>query len=359
MDRKTLMYIKKRRLLPALSVQGQRHKRPRLLPPARTSNVQQQPLPVQRSLQEKNFYHNVEKEFQKKRVEYAEHDAMQIDLPAMAVVVGGTGSGKTNTAINFVEHVNAFDRFFIFTANKEEPLYASLTHKLREVEKATNTKILTIHDDFTTVPTLKSLEDEMKDKQSIVIFDDCILADRKAKKNMEEYFMRARKANATCMLLSQSYYDIPIFIRKNAQYFFFKGGLKANDLKRILTEHNTMGVDADTLIRIYNDVTGSDDKDDMTPFLLVDTLANTPPDLRLRRNYQGIPAASYLPPDKLGPQQRIVAAPPPAAPQPRHRVQSVKADRERGSLDYDRELYDFRPVKHRNKDLIRDDDYEY
>lgn len=310
-------------------------------------------------IQEKNFYHTVEREFEKKRVTYDAHDDMQIDLPAMGVIVGGTGSGKTNTAINFVEHVNAFDRFFIFTANKKEPLYASLEHKLREVEKASNTKILTIHDDFTTVPTLKSLEDEMKDKTSIVIFDDCILADRKAKKNMEEYFMRARKANATCLLLSQSYYDIPIFIRKNAQYFFFKGGLKANDLKRILTEHNTMGVDADTLIRIYNDVTGSDgDKDDMTPFLLVDTLANTPPDLRLRRNYEGIPASSYLPPEKLGPQHRIVAAPPPAAAPMSKKRLSTKHNDDRQSDMYDRELYDFRPVKHRKRDLNRDIDEE-
>ena len=71
--------------------------------------------------------------------------------------------------------------------------------------------------------------------------------------SVEEYYMRARKKNCSVIFLSQSYYDIPKFIRKNSNYLVLLdlGGSK-REQTAILNEWST-DLDKDELKAVYND----------------------------------------------------------------------------------------------------------
>jgi len=85
----------------------------------------------------------------------------------------------------------------------------------------------------------------------LVVWDDLVLS--KDLKPVEEYYMRARKKNCCVIFLSQDYYGIPKFIRKNSNYLALLdlGGSK-REQTAILNEWSS-DLDKDELKAVYND----------------------------------------------------------------------------------------------------------
>ena len=98
------------------------------------------------------------------------------------------------------------------------------------------------------MPNLEKDFNKSDGSQSIVIFDDLVLA--KNQKPIENYFMKARKSNVNVVYISQSYHAIPIFIRKNSTHLVILklGGMR--EVNRILAEHG-LGVSKEQLIGMY------------------------------------------------------------------------------------------------------------
>ena len=97
------------------------------------------------------------------------------------------------------------------------------------------------------------LDDMDKKYNHLVVWDDLVLA--KSLDAVSEYYMRARKKSCSVIFLSQSYYDIPSFIRKNSNYLIILnlGGSK-RETTAILNEWGT-DLDKDELNAIYKDAT--------------------------------------------------------------------------------------------------------
>ena len=85
----------------------------------------------------------------------------------------------------------------------------------------------------------------------MVVWDDQILA--KDLSTVKGFYIRARKQNCSVVFLSQSYYDIPTIIRKNANYLVLLnlGGSK-REQTAILNEWSS-DLDKEQLKYIYND----------------------------------------------------------------------------------------------------------
>jgi hypothetical protein len=197
------------------------------------------------------------------------YDIHGIKAPFRMLIIGGSGAGKTQTFLNILHNFgNTFQNIYIITKNKDEPLYNYLEDKLGKDG-------LSVKEGINNAPDLDDLD---KEEQTLIVMDDLVL--EKNQKKLEEYFLRARKQNASLIYISQSYYAVPRMIRQNLTYLVIKRLNTLGDLFRIMREYS-LGVDKNELKKIYDAST-----DTKQNFLLVDL--EEEPSSRFRKNFNEV-----------------------------------------------------------------------
>jgi len=212
-----------------------------------------------------DFYKSMPKKFllQSHNPNFKDH---KLNLPFRMLIIGGSGAGKTQTLMNLIRIMNGtFNNIHIITKNKDEPLYNYLESKVDTG--------LSITEGIDSAP---NLDDFDKKEQSLIVMDDLVL--EKNQKQLEQYFIRARKLNCSLVYLSQSYFAVPKMIRMNLNYLIIKRLNTLQDLFRMMREYS-LGVSKDVLVDLYQHSI-QDNKQD---FLLVD-LDSEPKD-RFRFNF--------------------------------------------------------------------------
>jgi hypothetical protein len=168
--------------------------------------------------------------------------------------------------MNLIRVMNGtFNNIHIITKNKDESLYNYLESKVDNG--------LTITEGIDSAPNLDEFD---KKEQSLIVMDDLVL--EKNQKQLEQYFIRARKLNCSLVYLSQSYFGVPKMIRMHLNYLIIKRLNTLQDLFRMMREYS-LGVSKDVLVDLYQHSI-QDNKQD---FLLVD-LDSEPKD-RFRFNF--------------------------------------------------------------------------
>lgn len=199
----------------------------------------------------RNFYNLIPKSKPARNTGYHLHGLV---LPAYMLIIGGSGSGKTNILMLFITlSSGTFSKVVICVKNADEPLYNLLKSANEETEFYENGDI----------PDIKEFEGH---KSSLIVFDDLVL--EKDQSRIQQYFIRGRKFGITCIYISQSYYKIPKLIRINCRYIILKKLASAKDLKLIISEYN-LNYNIDQILSLYNQATK-----DFTDFLLIDTQNN-------------------------------------------------------------------------------------
>ena len=194
-----------------------------------------------------NFYERVPKPVDKKKVN-PNFDVHGIDVPFRMLIVGASGSMKTNTAMDiFQKFSGTFDEITVVCRNKDEPLYNLLADTVSDDQL---TMIEIEGDDLSSIPTLSGQNSQSPHK--LVIFDDLCLV--KNQKVIEEFFIRSRKLNISCMYLTQSYYASPKNIRINCQYVILKKIDSQRDLRTLLSEYS-LNIELDQLVSLYTECT--------------------------------------------------------------------------------------------------------
>jgi len=199
------------------------------------------------------------------------YDRHHIKLPFRMIIAGNSGSGKTQTLLNLLYNMpNTFEKIFIVTKCKAEPLYEFLEDKLGEDG-------LTIKEGISELPDVDSLD---KTQNNLIVLDDLVNESAKAQRPIADYFIRARKKNASIIYISQSFYAVPKLIRDNISYLIIKQVSSMKNLTMICRECS-LGIDKKQLKKIYDDATQS--KQD---FLLIDLEGEK--DERFRKNFSEI-----------------------------------------------------------------------
>jgi hypothetical protein len=199
------------------------------------------------------------------------YDIHHIKLPFRMIIAGNSGSGKTQTLLNLLYNMpNTFEKIFIITKNKDEPLYNYLEEKLGK-------EGLSIKEGITELPDLDSLN---KEENNLIVLDDLVNEPAKQQKPICDYFLRARKKNASIIYISQSFYAVPKFIRDNISYLIIKQVSSMKNLTMICRECS-LGIEKPQLKKIYDDATKT--KQD---FLLIDLEGDK--DERFRKNFDEI-----------------------------------------------------------------------
>ncbi len=164
---------------------------------------------------------------------------------SMIVVIGGTGSGKTNAVYDMITRMNGdFFEIIIFNpVSTDEPIYNKLKNEIPAVE---------LIQDIKDLPELKSF-DEDKNQHKLLIIDDFINLAKKDMKKINEFYTGGRKSGFTVIALCQSYTAVPKIITRNAQYFMI---FKLNDnitIQSILRNHNIHNITKDIFRNLYDD----------------------------------------------------------------------------------------------------------
>jgi hypothetical protein len=165
---------------------------------------------------------------------------------------------------------NTFEKIFIVTKNKDEPLYNYLEDRLGD-------KGVIIKEGITELPDLDKLD---KEENNLIVLDDLVNEPLKQQRPICDYFIRARKKNCSIIYISQSFYGVPKLVRDNISYLIIKQVSSMKNLTMICRECS-LGIEKKELKKIYDDATQS--KQD---FLLIDLEGNK--DEKFRKNFDEI-----------------------------------------------------------------------
>ena len=203
------------------------------------------------------------------------YDIHHLKIPFRMGIIGSSGSGKTNIVLNLVRLMNnTFNKIYLFTKNHDEPLYNFLQLQIG------NSDLFEMYNGLDELDKW-DLNTKFDGQQVLVIFDDLML--ERDQTSIEQLFIRGRKLGkgVSCCYLAQSYYTIPIDIRRQFTYLILRKLPSTRDIAAILKE-NSLSIDKDTLLKLYHFCTDND----MTNFLLIDT--NASPDEMFRKGFNKI-----------------------------------------------------------------------
>ena len=183
------------------------------------------------------------------------------------VIVGCTGSGKTNILLNIINSMDdTFNYIKIFTQNKSEALYEYIESRIPK-------PYLEI---FEGIDKFNKMNFDKLDKgQYLFIYDDFCIESSSKQKNIEEMYTRGRKlgekGGISNIYLTQSWYDTPKVIRKQCGYIILKKVNGKLEINSILRDCSIANMTSSTLQNMYDYCVKS--KEDIVNFLLIDKTA--------------------------------------------------------------------------------------
>jgi Poxvirus A32 protein len=161
---------------------------------------------------------------------------------SMISIIGQTGCGKSTALVEFLARKQEFCRIIIFSGSSvDEPLYNMLQKHIDGIELIDNAEDL---------PELTDMNEEDKNTEKLIVFDDMINLPAKQKLKIQKWFNSARKYGFTCIAIAQNYTDMPIQMRRNTQYFMLFRLNDANTINQIIKNHS-LGDDKEEIKRAY------------------------------------------------------------------------------------------------------------
>ena len=146
------------------------------------------------------------------------------DHPYRILIIGGSGSGKTNTLLNLINEQNDIDKIYLYARDLSEPKYEYLIKKREDVGiKHLNNPNAFIECSNTMDDVYENIHDYNPNRRRkiLIIFDDMI-ADIMTNKIFQaitkELFRRCRKLNISLAFITQSYFSVPKNVRLNSTH---------------------------------------------------------------------------------------------------------------------------------------------
>ena len=135
------------------------------------------------------------------------------------MIIGGSGSGKTNALINLINHEPDIDKIYLYAKDPYEAKYQLLIHKTGKagLKYFNDPKVFIEYSNYMDDIYKNTEEYNPNKKQKIlIVFDDMIadmLSDKKLNPIVTELFIRGRKLNTALVFITQSYFAFPNNIR--------------------------------------------------------------------------------------------------------------------------------------------------
>ena len=164
------------------------------------------------------------------------------DWPFRMLIIGLSGSGKTNTLLHLINNLHPIDKIYLYAKDIHEPKYEYLINK-REQAGIKNLNdpqaFIEYSDDMNNVLNDINNYNKNRDKKVLIVFDDMI-ADIEYNKNfkriIKELFYMAREINVSIVFITQSYFRALKDAKLNSTHYVIMKINNKKELKRIAEE---------------------------------------------------------------------------------------------------------------------------
>ena len=136
------------------------------------------------------------------------------DHPYRILIIGGSGSGKTNALLNLIKEQDDIDKIYLYAKDLSEPKYEFLIKKREDVGiKYCNDPNAFIECSNRIDDVYQNIDDYNPSRKIkiLIVFDDMI-ADIMSNKNFQaiikELFIRCRKLYISLVFITQSYFSV-------------------------------------------------------------------------------------------------------------------------------------------------------
>ena len=130
------------------------------------------------------------------------------DHPYRILIIGGSGSGKTNTLLNLINEQNDIDKIYLYARDLNEPKYKIF------IKKREDAGIKYLNDSNAFIECSNSMDDvyekvhdynSSRKRKILVVFDDMIadiMKNKKFQAIIKELFIRRRKLNISLVSIT-------------------------------------------------------------------------------------------------------------------------------------------------------------
>ena len=206
------------------------------------------------------------------------------DHPYRIVIVGGSGSRKTNALLNLINNQPDIDKRYLYAKDPYEAKYQYLINKCKKVGlDPFNYPEAFIKYSNDMLDVYKNIEDYNLDKKRsvLIVFHDMIadmINNKKLNPIVTKLFTRGSKLNISIVFIAQSYFKVPKNVRLNSAQFFIMKIPNKRELQQIDLNHSS-DIDFKDFMEIYKKCTA-----EPYSFLVNDTTLPSDNPLRSRKN---------------------------------------------------------------------------
>ena len=207
------------------------------------------------------------------------------DHPYRILIIGVSGSGKTNALLNLIKEHDDIDKIYLYAKDLSETKYGFLIKKHEDVAIKNLIDSNAFIECSNTMDDVHENIDEYspnRERKILIVFDDMIadiMTNKKFQAIIKDLFIRCRKLNISLVFITQSYFSVPKDVRLNSTHYLIMKINNRRELQNIAITHSA-DIDYKDFMKIYRECT-------IEPyyFLTIDTTLPASDSLRFRKNY--------------------------------------------------------------------------
>ena len=166
------------------------------------------------------------------------------DHPYRTLILGGSGSGKTNTLLNLINEQEDIEKIYLYAKDLSKPKYEYLIKNRENAGiKHVNNLEAFIEYPNTTGDIYENINDynPSRKRKILLVFDDMIagiISNKKFQSIIKELFVRWRKINISLVFFTQSYFCVQKEVRLNSTHYLIMRINNKRELQSIAVNHS-------------------------------------------------------------------------------------------------------------------------
>ena len=167
------------------------------------------------------------------------------DHPYRILIIGGSGSGRTNVLLNLIGNQPDIDKIYLHAKDPYEARYKYLINKREGVginylnyPKVFIEYLSDMHDVYKNI----NYYNPDKENKILIVIDDLIadmINNKKLNSIVTGLFIRGRKLNIYLVFITQSCFKVPKNVRLNTTHFFIARVPNKRQLQQIAISHSS------------------------------------------------------------------------------------------------------------------------